>query len=60
MNIFWIQAYHFRDFSLSTYLFLKTFTCIYIYIYIEILGKGVLNGKCPARGPRKMSEAIAD
>ena len=33
---------------------------IYIYIYIEVWGKGVLNGKCSARGPRKMSEAVAD
>ena len=27
---------------------------------IEVWGKGLLNGKCSARGPRKMSEAIAD
>jgi hypothetical protein len=28
--------------------------------YIEVWAKGVLNGKCSARGPRKMSESIAD
>ena len=37
---------------------------IYMYVYIhrniEVWGKGVLSGKCSARGPRKMSEAIAD
>ena len=26
----------------------------------EFGGKGALNGKCSARGPRKMSEAVAD
>ena len=31
-----------------------------MYIYIEVRGKGVLNGKCSARGPRTMSEATAD
>ena len=36
---------------------------IYIYIYIYIyrsFGKVVLNGNCSSRGPRKLSEAIAD
>ena len=30
------------------------------YNYIGVWGKGVLNGKCSARGPRKLSEAVAD
>ena len=42
---------------------------IYTYIYIpdkatpwviEVWGEGVLNGKCSARGPKKLIEAIAD
>ena len=33
---------------------------LYIYMSIGVWGKGVLNGKCSARGPRKMSEAVAD
>jgi hypothetical protein len=32
----------------------------HIFIYIGVWGKGVLNGKCSARGPRKLSEAVAD
>ena len=38
-----------------------TYIYTYIYIYTYMFGgKGVLNGKCAARGPRKMIEAVAD
>ena len=50
-----------------TYIYIYMYIYIYIYLYIckyvyisEFWGKRVLNGKCFARGPRKMSEAIAD
>ena len=35
-------------------------TIINTNISIGVWGKGVLNGKCSARGTRKMSEAVAD
>ena len=45
---------------IHVYIYIRIFLYIYLFKYIEVWGKGVLNGKCSARGPRKMSEAIAD
>ena len=44
-----------------TYIYIYKYIYIYIYICIsECGGEGVLNGKCFARGLKKLREAIAD
>ena len=42
------------------YIYIYNYYIYIIILYIGVWGKGVLNGKCSARGPRKLSEAVAD
>ena len=61
MYMFNLHMYEYMYIHIYIYIYINTYVYIYIYIYIyEVWGKGVLNGKCSARGPSKMSEAIAD